>query len=414
MNLRGKRKVVNLLAAVMLMSFLCGNTAMARYVGDWQCPYMVDLKAGDYIASVAIAKWNGDGEKYFDYDFYINEIPYFISDGYLNLNGAYFQVQSVVINDEAKTVNITADWLISIGVFGGDSGWMKAGETTTSFMDERGWEDIKSKNGKFNNWYVAWEKTDGTQGSYTLEESASILGVTTDVLKNPESVITLTVLSSWEKEQYWYVGIGYSFSHSSVSGNVPSNPVPENGGSADSAGSSEQTTQAEEPKNNVRLSNGTTLTSAGSIHNVAKGINGAAVVTPQENMDAEAGISAENAAAGTHAKLYVGNTYKGSEKTMLLNAVSGLNATIVNMINIDLYTIDKTGKVSNLRNLAGENPEPVRMVIGLPEHVCKEGRSFSLVYYIDGQAVEITDMDSDNRTLTVDLTHFGPFAIIYR
>lgn len=411
MNQRGKGRIAKALVLVMLTVFLCGSTAMAQESRSTDWPYVGEIEAGAIIRGISAG---GPGGKYVDYDFYVGGKQYFCSsDNNVHLN-RYYKVTGVAVDDVNKTVNVSGDQMIQFEIAETTS-LKQIGDTVTLNLAQEYKEELdKYKDNEFIKWYVwAWRSNglqEGYQKKFTQEESASMLGVTPETLEKKECSITFAIPAEWE--DYMIVGIDPAFDNSTISGNIP--PEPDRNESAGTISGSGRTTKAEPiAQNNVVLSNGTRLNSAGAIHNVAAGINGAAVMTSQEEMNTRAGLSSQNVEAGANAKLYVGSTYKKAEKAALTDAVSQTGAKAITLINIDLYTIGKTGVVNSIVKLQGE--EAVRIVIGLPADAVKEGRSFSLVYMDEnGQAVEIPDLDNDPYTLTVDLTRFGSFAVIYR
>lgn len=411
MNQRGKGRIAKALVLVMLTVFLCGSTAMAQESRSTDWPYVGEIEAGAIIRGISAG---GPGGKYVDYDFYVGGKQYFCSsDNNVHLN-RYYKVTGVAVDDVNKTVNVSGDQMIQFEIAETTS-LKQIGDTVTLNLAQEYKEELdKYKDNEFIKWYVwAWRSNglqEGYQKKFTQEESASMLGVTPETLEKKECSITFAIPAEWE--DYMIVGIDPAFDNSTISGNIP--PEPDRNESAGTSSDSGRTTKAEPiAQNNVVLSNGTRLNSAGAIHNVAAGINGAAVMTLQEEMNTRAGLSSQNVEAGANAKLYVGSTYKKAEKAALTDAVSQTGAKAITLINIDLYTIGKTGIVNSIVKLQGE--EAVRIVIGLPADAVKEGRSFSLVYMDEnGQAVEIPDLDNDPYTLTVDLTRFGSFAVIYR
>lgn len=414
MKQRGKGITAKLLVLVMLAVFLCGSTVMAQEAesNDWL--YVCNIKEGDIIRGISAG---GSEGKYIDYSFYVNGKEYRCEDGNVHLN-RFFSVTGINIDNTDKTVKISGDQMIKFWI-GENFSWKKIGDMVTlDLAQEYKAELDKEKDKEFIKWYVwGWRSGNndgGYETKYSLEEAASMLGVEPEKLQEKECTVTFTLSGQWEDHMEAGIDPSFEGSDSTISGNVPSEPEENKNTESKRSGNSGQTA-AQEPvsKKEVVLSDGTTLTSKGAMHNIASGINGAAVMTSQEEMNARAGLSAQDVEAGVNAKMYMGNTYKKAEKIMLADAVSQIGAKVAALINIDLYTIGKTGEVAVVDKLNGE--EPVRVVIGLPAGVAKEGRSFSLVYMDEnGQAVEIPDLDNDLRTLTVDLTRFGAFAIVYR
>lgn len=397
----------------MIAVFLCGSTVTAQEgaYDDW--PYVGNMKTGDIIRGISAGGPNG---AYINYDFFVNGVGYRKTDGNVFLN-RYYRVTGIDINNTDKTVNISGDSVIKFYTSDTDNfTWKEPGETVTVDLAKENKAELDENSAKeFIKWYVwAWRSESNNDGGYekkySLEEAASVLGVEQEVLQKKESTITFKIPAQWG--EFMQAGISPSFNDtdSTVSGNVPSGSGKHESGSSNSA----QTTASEPAaKKEVVFSDGTVLKSIGAIHNVASGINGAAVMTSQEEMNTRAGLSVQDVAAGVNAKLYIGNTYKKSEKTTLSDAVSQTGAKMLTLLNIDLYTIQKNGKVEYIQRPDGE--ETVRMVIGLPENAAKEGRSFSLVYMDEnGKAAEIADVDNDLRTMTVDLPRFGAFAVVYR
>lgn len=412
MNRRRKGKTAKLLVLVMLMVFMCGSTAMAEEssFNGWQ--YAGSIDAGSYLQGISASTPYPDKyQDYRDYEFFVNGEKYTCdSDGRVFLN-RYYLVKDVVIDSVNKAVKVSGEPVIQFWI-GNKSEWKKTGDTVTLNLAQV-WQQELEENKEFARWYVwAWKSGDGdgVVKKYSSEETASFLGVTVEALQKKECTVTFNIPSEWE--EFMEVGIDPSFNKNTVSGNVPSEPD-KSGGSNHSQTKETAAAPETEVKKEVVMSDGTTLTSAGAMYNVVRGLNGAAVLTPQQDMNTRAGLTPQEVEAGSNAKLYMGNTYKAAEKALLTEAVSQTGATTVNMINIDLYSIAKSGLVANIKKPAGE--EPVRLIIGLPDGAVKEGRSFSLVYMgEDGKAVEIPDLDSDPRTLTVDLTRFGAFAVTYR
>lgn len=406
MKQRGKRKMAAVLTFVMLAVFLCGGTVMAQEQQMGDVRYAGGIRTGDCIRGISATAPVEGSVDYSSYRFFVNGKEYSCgADGNVFFNNPYV-VTDIQTDDTNKTIKISGDFMLRFQLNGNNS-WRKRGEQVSVNLTEtyKTMLDGMKEGDIFYKWYV-WTYKSGEFKEYDLETSAAFLGVAPEVLEKKDCAFTFTIPDAWEEYQ---VGINPAIDWSStVSGNVPSQP--EEGGSG---GSSSAAAPVIEEKKEVVLSNGTALKSMSAMQNVAHGINGAAIITPQEDMNTRAGLSAQDAAAGSSAKLYMGNTYKAVEKTQLTQAVSQLGVSAFNMINIDLYSIAKSGKVANIKGIAGE--EPVRLVIGLPAGIAKEGRSFSLVYMgEDGKAVEIPDLDNDPLTLTVDLTRFGAFAIVYR
>lgn len=416
MNQREKRKMAVMLTFVMLAVFLCGGTVMAQE-NQYEYKYVQGIHIGDRIMGIGALAPSEIYPDYTNYSFFVNGKGYPVdaASGYVLLNKPY-DITNLYIDNDNRTINVSGDFLIDLQLNGQNS-LKKRGEVVSVNLSEayRAQLDAMDENDVFYKWYVwTYDSSKDEFKEYDLNPSAAFLNVTPETLTVKECNITFTIPDEWE--QYTKVGIkpAIQINSGSISGNVPPQPDTDVSTVSGNSSSSSGTAAPEaESKKDVVFSNGTAIKSMSAMQNVARGINGAAIVTSQKDMNIRAGLSDQDVAAGSKAKLYIGNTYKESEKTQLNVAVSQMGMTSVNMINIDLYSITKSGKVANIKEVVGQ--DHIRLIIELPTNLIKEGRSFSLVYMgADGNAVEIQDLDNDPRTLTVDLTRFGSFAIVYR
>lgn len=173
-----------------------------------------------------------------------------------------------------------------------------------------------------------------------------------------------------------------------------------------SESNSNSSSTAEIITNAVTDSGGKPITSSvGGIY-IAEGVNGTAIVTPKENISSAIGLTNTE----TNVGFYVCDNYKYAENEPLRNAIASSSKSLVSYLNVDMYTITKQGLVSVVRS----TPTPVTIMFGIPSSFQNEGRNFSVICIDEnGQIVEFEDMDSDNKTITINATAFGKYAVVY-
>ena len=142
----------------------------------------------------------------------------------------------------------------------------------------------------------------------------------------------------------------------------------------------------------------------------ATAVNGVAISTPVASVSAAAGLSQADIDAGTNVKFYVCNSYNKETKKALSDVAAAAGKNIAAYVNFDLYTISKAGVVTSVKNTS----EPVTLTVGLPARIAKGENTVSLLCIDkDGKTVILEDTDTDPRTVTVNTTVFGAFAVIY-
>lgn len=404
MRLKMKRKWALLMVLVTIGTLMCGSMAMAEEHEGGHTEFE-KLKVGD------VFKWSFIVPE--DYAVYVNDevakVQNHYTEGHFCVNNgssgidpdwgdiAEFKIDSLEKDDESKEIRINGAFVSKV-YFNGVSEWYEIGQTVT----------LKIPDGFDQNDFVRWEVY---ETKHKTDISAEV-GLTEQDLQNPE--ITFTVPARR------YVGTnllkkGDDPIINTISGNVPNQEEEQSCTSSTGGSSSNSEAVSEVPKNQVMASNGSVLKSTAPLYSSATDIKGVAVTTPKENVNTAAGLTQDDVNNGTNTKFYVGNVYKKDVKDSLKLAVDQMGGTLVSMLDIDLYTISKKGTVSNISTLSGEDQTGVDIVIGLPGHAVKDGRSFSLVYMdANGTAVEIKDADNDAATMTVNLKRFGAFAVIYR
>lgn len=407
MRLKMKRKWALLMVLVTIGTLMCGSMAMAEEYFKDEVSYEV-LQPGDVtswniivpkdytIYLNGVEKWAFNHEEKGHYCLYIGSI-----DGDAWGEIYTFKIDSVEKDDESKKIEINGAFACKVGI-------TLDANKKDEYHGVGQPMSVKIPDGFDQNDFIRWEVYE----TKNKTDISAEVGLTAQDLQNPE--ITLTVPARN------YMGIrllkkGDKPIINTISGNVPNQG--EEQSSAPSTGGSSSNSEAvsEVPKNQVMASNGSVLKSTAPLYSSATDIKGAAVTTPKENVNTAAGLTQDDVNNGTNTKFYVGNVYKKDVKDSLKLAVDQMGGTLVSMLDIDLYTISKKGTVSNISTLSGEDQTGVDIVIGLPGHAAKDGRSFSLVYMdANGTAVEIKDSDNDAATMTVNLKRFGAFAVIYR
>lgn len=440
----GKRRLALLLALVMTGTLLAGRTTLAKEYGYGDKAAVETLQPGDVVRDrIAVpdgyAVYENGSEKnvfYDKYDFdengnfqgcggrYIQvgkEIPI---EGGFTIESRTIEIESVVIDEAGKTIRITGDYLYKADgpdEFGFDERYVKAGETVTFTLP--GWVDES----QFDRWMIKEWAADITAELGLTEEQ---LHSTTISFAMPERDISVQAVLK---------------DNTTVSGNVPVPPsddtdntednnnnndnnngnnngsVSDNqssGGQSSGSSSSSDASSSSAPAyayDRVTGSDGKVLVSTSPLSFYAADIRGAAVATPKDTVYAAAGLSQEDMDKGTNAKFYVGNPYRKADKDALRQAASQVEGQIISMLTIDLYTITERGWIENVRNLKEGTQESIKMVLGIPAGAVKEGRTFSLVCLDEnGKTVELPDTDSDPNTVTVELSRFGSFALIYK
>lgn len=411
MSVRGKRRWSVLLALTLLCTMFCGSTASAKDYWKWHEGYsdVRDLEEEHLIDVTCVLNIPED---------------YTVTINGQRVTGSYVtMVDSIVVSYSKDENNKTIDFVYEpISNFhriyrAGKGKLVKPGTrvTLTATLPD----NLKPAVLGFQSWYVTGERENGW---YADPDKAVDVGLSKEELSQ-------TSISFIMPDQDLYIyyeyrintvsGNSWWFGHwdSDVEGLVPVENIEitvEGSGSSKTASDSnqggEQAAASAEIPNAVRLADGTVMTSQTQMQYVARSVQGVIPATGKEAVESAAGLTAQETAAGTKAKFYIGDVYKKEVKKQLSDAAVQAGGSLVSMLDMDLYTIGRNGV-----NAVRQTGEPVRMVIGIPEKYIKEGREFSLVYIdAEGNLVQIPDTDNDQRTITVDLTRFGAFAIIYK
>lgn len=85
-----------------------------------------------------------------------------------------------------------------------------------------------------------------------------------------------------------------------------------------------------------------------------------------------------------------------------------IGKTLYNMFNSDLYTITKKGIIEKIH----ETEKPVTLMFGLPSAL--QNKKVSIIAYNNktGEYIEFEDTDNDPKTITIDATIFGVYALV--
>ncbi len=197
-----------------------------------------------------------------------------------------------------------------------------------------------------------------------------------------------------------------SVNASSVSGNKPS--VSGNTTSSSSSSSSSETATVT-AKNTVALGGKVVKSTVGGVF-AGTVVNGTAVLSPVASVAAAAGLSQADVDAGTNVRFYVCNSTDKEAKAALQSAAAAAGKNLAGYLNVDMYTITKKGTVTSIKNAM----EPITLTFALPGRIAKAENNVSILCIDkDGKTVEMKDTDTDARTLTVEASVFGVYAIVY-
>lgn len=197
---------------------------------------------------------------------------------------------------------------------------------------------------------------------------------------------------------------------------VSGNTVSGNTSSSESSASSSSSSSSSSNSGSVTVGSNATVviagrnvtTTVGGVF-VATAVNGAAITTPYASVASAAGLSQADIDAGTNVRFYICNSTNKAMKDALKSAAEATGKNVAAYINVDLYTITKKGAVTAIRNATA----PVTMTFGLPGRIAGSNASIMCVDSTTGKAVVMEDTDTDPRTITVDATVFGVYAIVY-
>lgn len=134
-------------------------------------------------------------------------------------------------------------------------------------------------------------------------------------------------------------------------------------------------------------------------------VAGAAVITPKEQMETAAGITAEEGKV----KFYVCNNRNQAVRAALEEAAASNGKQTLTTFNLDLYTISMAGQVNKVYNTASK----VRVLIGIPDNYKNMDRPYAVgIIGRDGTFHVFEDMDNDPNTITIETDQFGIMALM--
>ncbi len=163
------------------------------------------------------------------------------------------------------------------------------------------------------------------------------------------------------------------------------------------------------PVNQVDHSNGiTSFSTVEGIYN-SRSVNGCTITTPLTQLEDAVGLTTEQKADGTSLKYFICDSRPSKTKTLLQETVAGDGYQLASVINVDLYQLQK-GTVTPIRNTS----EGIRITIGVPPQLQKEGRKFFVVCFdSQGNKIVMNNLNNDPMSITIDTTVFGLYAICY-
>lgn len=196
----------------------------------------------------------------------------------------------------------------------------------------------------------------------------------------------------------------------SVSDNVPSESVSGNSSSSSSSSTSSQTAETTvTAKNTVALGGKLVKSTVGGVF-AGTVVNGTAVLSPVASVASAAGLSQADVDAGTNVRFYVCNSTNKEAKGALKTAAADAGKNLVGYLNVDMYTITKKGVVTSIKNATA----PITLTFALPGRIAKAENKVSIMCIDkDGKTVVMEDTDTDPKTLTVEASVFGVYAIVY-
>lgn len=151
-------------------------------------------------------------------------------------------------------------------------------------------------------------------------------------------------------------------------------------------------------------SGGKVFTSSVSSVYASNAVNGAVVATPKQLVNEAMGIQDGN----ENASFFVCNN-KDAKRLEQMNEQAQKNGkALYNIFNSDLYKITKNGVVEKMH----ETEKPVTLMFALP--FALQNKKVSIIAYNNktGEYVEFEDTDSDPKTITIDATVFGVYALV--
>ncbi len=135
-------------------------------------------------------------------------------------------------------------------------------------------------------------------------------------------------------------------------------------------------------------------------------VNGAAVATPKQSVNEAVGITDNNA----NASFFVCNNNNAKKMEQMSEQAKKSGKSLYNIFNSDLYTITRKGVIEKIH----ATEKPVTLMFGLPSGL--QNKKVSIIAYNNktGEYVEFEDTDNDPKTITIDATVFGVYALVVK
>lgn len=175
-------------------------------------------------------------------------------------------------------------------------------------------------------------------------------------------------------------------------------------GDTGSESNNQNETVVEEVKTVSVTSGGKVFTSAVSSIYATTEVNGAVVTTPKQSVNEAVGINEDNA----NVSFFVCNNKNAKKFEQMGEQAQKSGKTLYNIFNSDLYTITKKGGIEKVHS----TEKPVTLMFGLPSTL--QNKKVSIIAYNNktGEYVEFEDIDNDPKTITIDATVFGVYALV--
>ena len=175
-----------------------------------------------------------------------------------------------------------------------------------------------------------------------------------------------------------------------------------------STGNSENNNQNEPVVEEIRVasvtSGGKVFTSSVSSIYATTAVNGAAVTTPSQSVKEAVGITDNS----SNASFFVCNNKNAKKFEQMEEQAQKSGKALYNIFNSDLYTITKKGVIEKVH----ATEKPITLMFGLPSAL--QNKKVSIIAYNNktGEYVEFEDTDNDPKTITIDATVFGVYALV--
>lgn len=156
--------------------------------------------------------------------------------------------------------------------------------------------------------------------------------------------------------------------------------------------------------NGVVLQAGKKITSSLTSTVMTNAVNGAAVTTPSQSVKEAVGITDNS----SNASFFVCNNKNAKKFEQMEEQAQKSGKELYNIFNSDLYTITKNGVIEKVH----ATEKPITLMFGLPSAL--QNKKVSIMAYNNktGEYVEFEDTDNDPKTITIDATVFGVYALV--